>query len=355
MIQIKTERLILRPWRMEDAEDMYEYARDPAVGPNAGWKPHESLEESRETVRVFSDTSEKNLILAIEEKASGKVIGSVGIEEDGRREKVGFARSLGYVLAQSYWGRGLMTEAANAAIDYAFRELKIKLLSVDHYPYNDRSRRVIEKCGFHFDGRLRQATKLYNGEIQDLCCYSMTAAEYYLRDAKRRGLSLILPEETSLDKIGEYQAEWGEERIVPYGARRKEGQSLEEWLEYNIAAREKDPNGPEYSPSHTYFVVDEAGELLGAANLRHTLTEPLLHHGGHIGYGIRPSQRGNHYAPCMLALCLEKAKERGIDRVLVTCVEDNKASAATIEACGGVLENKVEYEGELFRRYWIDL
>ena len=354
MIRIETERLILRPWRMEDAKDMYEYARDPAVGPNAGWKPHETLEESREIVRIFSDTSGKNLILAIEEKASGKVIGSVGIEEDGRREKVDTARSLGYVLAQSHWGRGLMTEAANAAIDYAFREMKVKLLSVDHYPNNDRSRRVIEKCGFHCDGRLRQATKLYNGEIRDLCCYSMTAAEYYLRNAKKRGFSLILPEETTLDKIEAYQAEWGEERIVPGEAGRKEGISPVQWLEHNIAIRVYQSR-PDRVPSHMYYLTNEAGELLGVVTLRHTLDEILLHHGGHIGYGIRPAQRGKHYAPCMLALCLEKAKERGLDRVLITCVEENKASAATIEACGGVLENKVEFEGELFRRYWIDL
>jgi predicted acetyltransferase len=76
--------------------------------------------------------------------------------------------------------------------------------------------------------------------------------------------------------------------------------------------------------------------------------------GGHIGYGIRPSMRGRKLAPIMLALALKKAKAFGIKKALVTCDEWNQASAATIEACGGVLENIVLFEGERIKRYWID-
>lgn len=354
MKQIETDRLLLRPWHIEDAEELYEYAKDPAVGPNAGWKPHDSVEESREIIKMFIDPERIGVIFAIEEKESGKVIGSIGIEEDGRRPQVEGVFSLGYVLSQSCWGRGLMTEAVNAAVKYAFREWKAKLLSVNHYPENDRSRRVIEKCGFRPEGRLRQATQLYNGELRDLCCYSMTAAEYFLREAKKRGLSLVLPEEATLEQIADYQAEWGEERIVPGALAPKEGKSLEQWLEHDIAGRSWKAD-PMLVTSHTYLLTDGAGKLLGGIDLRHRLTEPLLRTGGNIGYGIRPSCRGKHYAPCMLALCLEKARERGMKRVLITCVEDNLASAATIEACGGILENKVEEEGTLFRRYWITL
>ena len=86
---------------------------------------------------------------------------------------------LGYVLAEPYWGRGLMTEAVKGMIKYAFEELNIDLLSVYHYPHNERSKRVIEKCGFHYEGTLRRASTIYNGRVFDDVCYSLTKEEYY--------------------------------------------------------------------------------------------------------------------------------------------------------------------------------
>ena len=208
MERIETARLILRPWQMEDAEDLYEYAKNPEVGPNAGWKPHDSIEESREIIKMFTAPEKPGVLFAIEEKENGKVIGSLGIEEDGRRPQVEGAFSLGYVLSQAFWGRGLMTEAV--------QNCHAKLFSVTHYPFNKRSRRVIEKSGFYYEGLLRQASRRYDGTVLDLCCYSMTAAEYYLLQAKKRGLFLILPEETTLEKIaersGSFPARWPRRR-----------------------------------------------------------------------------------------------------------------------------------------------
>ncbi len=351
---ITTQRIFLRSWRIEDAEDLFEYAKDPQVGPNAGWKPHDNEEESREVIRMFTDPQKPEMIFAIEDRESGKVIGSIGIGPDGRRPGVKTAWSLGYVLSRSYWGKGLMTEAAEAMIGYVFQTRKAVLLSIAHYPANNRSRRVIEKCGFRFEGTLSQAAILYSGDVRDLCCYSMTAAEYYLRQAKKRGLSLILPENAAREEIEAYWREWGESRIIPGVLERKEGESFAHWLEHSIAGRYYQEN-PRFVTSHTYFLTDRSGALLGGIDLRHRLNDPLLRTGGHIGYGIRPSCRGKHYAPCMLALCLKKAKELGIERVLITCLEANHASAAVIEACGGVLKNQIEEDGEIFRRYWITL
>ncbi len=177
-VRIETARLVLRPWRMEDAEDLYEYAKDPEVGLNAGWKPHDSLEESREIIKMFTDPEKPGILFAIEEKESGKVIGSLGIEEDGRRPNVDGVFSLGYALSHVFWGRGLMTEAVNAAADYVFQSLRASLFSVTHYPFNLRSKRVIEKAGFHYEGLLRQASCRFDGTVLDLCFYSMTSEEY---------------------------------------------------------------------------------------------------------------------------------------------------------------------------------
>lgn len=175
---IRTERLLLRPWRMEDAEDLYEYAKDPEVGKNAGWKPHDDLEESRKIIKMFTDPEKPGVLFAIEDKESGKVIGSLGIEEDGRRPGVKGAFSLGYALSHDFWGRGLMTEAVSVAIDYAFQICNAGIFTVTHYPFNQRSRRVIEKTGFHYEGLLRQSSCRYDGTVLDLCCYSITREEY---------------------------------------------------------------------------------------------------------------------------------------------------------------------------------
>src|SRR5699024_3883769 len=107
------------------------------------WKPHESLDESRGVVKNFIQSGE---VWAIEDKASHKVIGSIGLHKR-EREGYTFDRELGYALSRAFWGRGLMTEAASAIVDYAFAH-GVKTLLVAHFDFNDRSRRVIEKLGF---------------------------------------------------------------------------------------------------------------------------------------------------------------------------------------------------------------
>ena len=121
-VVLRTERLILRPWRMDDLNDFYEYASVDGVGQMAGWKPHESVEESRSILNMF--INEKKTF-AIEYE--GKAIGSLGIEEYSEAELSEYhdemGRELGFVLSKDYWGRGLMPEAVNAVIKYLFDSL----------------------------------------------------------------------------------------------------------------------------------------------------------------------------------------------------------------------------------------
>lgn len=103
----------------------------------------------------------------------------------------------------------------------------------------------------------------------------------------------------------------------------------------------------------TYWWVAEGETYLGAINLRHTLNDFLLRAAGHIGYGIRPSARGQGHATWALGAVLPHAGALGLDRVLVTCEDSNFASARTIENCGGVLEDVRDTELGRTRRYWI--
>ena len=110
-------------------------------------------------------------------------------------------------------------------------------------------------------------------------------------------------------------------------------------------------------PQSVFFLVRDGGYLIGSSRLRHSLTPMLENEGGHIGYDIRPSQRGKGYATLLLNLTLEEARGLGLTGVLVTCDETNIASARVIEKNGGKLINKVVADegGQLVRRYWIVL
>ena len=167
---------------------------------------------------------------------------------------------------------------------------------------------------------------------------------------------LIFPSPEIKNKYEEYIDEWQQanETIVPYFVdplRR----TFEKWLEdtYNGEFKETCPEN--FVPASTYFLVDDSGKILGATNIRHELNESLLITGGHIGYGIRPSERKKGYATEILALSLEQAKKFGIKKVLVTCDKDNIASAKTIIKNGGILENEIEHKGKIAQRYWIDI
>lgn len=172
---LETNRLILRPWKMTDLEDFYEYAKNPSVGPNAGWKPHTDKDMSGKVLKSFI---EKEEVLAIVYKENNKVIGSVGNHSDGKRDFDG-ARMIGYVLSEDYWGKGFMSEAVKRVITYLFEEENYELLSCYHYSFNNRSKRVIEKCGFKYEGTFRMASKRYDGRVCDDVCYSITKDEYY--------------------------------------------------------------------------------------------------------------------------------------------------------------------------------
>lgn len=355
METLSTKRLLLRPFTMDDLESFFLYASHPEVGPAAGWKPHESLEESADILEKWIAAGEEggDLVFALEEKGTGALIGSIGLHRDTHRAPNARCRMLGYCLSREHWGKGYATEAASAVLDYAFQRLRLRLVTVDHYTDNTRSRRVIEKCGFRYEGTLRQALQIYDGSCRDTCFYSMTAAEYCLLRAKQAGLSLLLPEEVSKEAFLSFHEEWGPDGPDNPGAMALKGRSYEQWLRDTVAMRLSPPEG--LVESTAYFFVDRGRRILGAIDLRHRLNEYLLRFGGHIGYGMRPSCRGKGLAPYMLALCLEKAKEQGAARVLVTCDDENAPSAKTIEACGGCLENKVGEGGRLTCRYWIDL
>ncbi len=156
---LETERLVLRPLVSDDIDDVYAYCSDPAVGPDAGWAPHRTREDSRMFVEVIA--SEPHVFGIFEKTgagtgATGPCIGSIGLIRDPQRRNVD-CLMLGYALARTAWGRGCMTEAADEMLRYGFEELGLGLITCTHYTFNDRSRRVIEKAGFVHEGTIHGA------------------------------------------------------------------------------------------------------------------------------------------------------------------------------------------------------
>lgn len=144
----ETERLILRPWCEEDASDLYMQAKDPQVGPAAGWPVHTSVENSREIIKTV--LSEKE-VYAVCSK-DGQPIGSIGLHLVGSTDTTDKQDEceLGYWIGREYWGQGLIPEAARAILAYAFEELGMSAVWCGHYDGNIKSRRVQEKLGFEY-------------------------------------------------------------------------------------------------------------------------------------------------------------------------------------------------------------
>ena len=174
---IETERLRLTSWQNteEDAQGLFLWASRPNVGPNAGWKPHASLEESRKILREMFIPGGDGY--AIRLKDTDEIIGNISVYEDTAREGVK-SMELGYALSDIYWGKGYMTEAAKRLVRYAFDELNLDVLMIRTSDTNMRSQRVIDKCGFRYEGTLRRAYKTYDNNLREVRCYSMLKEEY---------------------------------------------------------------------------------------------------------------------------------------------------------------------------------
>ena len=129
--------------------------------------------------------------------------------------------------------------------------------------------------------------------------------------------------------------------------------NFEYYIEH-LDTKENDENG--WVPDTTLFCLDKDRNIfVGAVNIRHVLNDALLRTGGHIGDGVRPSERRKGYATAMIALALEECKKLGIKKVLMTCDKNNIGSAKSIIRNGGVLENEIEEDGYIEQRYWIQL
>ena len=146
---LETNRLILRPWREDDAEELYKHAKDPEIGLPAGWPAHTSVENSREIIR---DMLSANETYAVCLKEDGKPIGSVGLKMGTATDMTECEDEceLGYWIGKKFWGQGLIPEASRELLRHAFEDLGMQTVWCGYYDGNQKSRRVQDKLGFKY-------------------------------------------------------------------------------------------------------------------------------------------------------------------------------------------------------------
>lgn len=165
-------------------------------------------------------------------------------------------------------------------------------------------------------------------------------------------LKLVKLENRYKQQLFDMLDEWNSagEKIIPYAIRKTDYHDFETYCR-NLEVKDARPN---LVPDSTFFCLDvERNIFVGAVNIRHYLNESLLLNGGHIGDGVRPSERRKGIATQMIHLALLECKRLGIEKVLMVCDKENIGSAKSIIKNDGILENEISVDGIIKQRYWI--
>ena len=162
---LETERLVLRPWSEEDAASLYEYAKDPDIGPIAGWPTHQSVEESMQIIKTVFKCDE---CYAICEKGTNAAIGAIALKLKGQTDLTerDDECEVGYWLGKPFWGRGYMPEAVRELLRHGFEELGMTTIWCAYYDGNVKSKRVQEKAGFVYHNTCEEVPVPLMNEIR---------------------------------------------------------------------------------------------------------------------------------------------------------------------------------------------
>lgn len=165
-MELNTERLLLRAWKETDAEDLYQYARDPDVGPAAGWPVHTGVDNSRDIIRTVLTAPETYAVCL---KENGRAIGSIGLKMGDSTDLTEERDEceLGYWLGKPFWGQGIIPEAGRELLRYAFEELGMQKVWCGWYVGNEKSRRAQEKLGFTYQFTKEGVELSLLGEVRD--------------------------------------------------------------------------------------------------------------------------------------------------------------------------------------------
>lgn len=173
---IRTNRLTLRPFAVDDAQAMFDHwASDEAVTRYLTWAPHASPEETRQLLSLWCASYESPSTYNWVMEYKGTPIGNISVVKLSETSEYA---ELGYCMSRAWWNRGLMSEAAKAVIDFLFSEVGVHRVEIAHAVQNPASGRVAQKCGLTLEGTKRESFRAADGAFLDIAFYGITRSEW---------------------------------------------------------------------------------------------------------------------------------------------------------------------------------
>ena len=328
--RLETHRLILRRYRIEDAEDMFSnWASDPEVTKFLTWPPHSSADVTRKILNSWISCYDDGGFFqwAIELKETGSVIGSIAVV---RLEEAISEAEIGYCLGRAYWGRGIMPEALRAVCDYLFDTAEINRICAGHDVNNPKSGRVMEKAGLQKEGVRRSGGKNNQG-ICDVACYALLRSDRAPNPVREKvPVTVRFARDEDLDRVNELRRQVNDLHVAGRSETFKPG-FCEELRDYLFTIR-KDPR-------QKIVVAETEGTVCGFAILNHITRpeNPFMFERDYLDideFGVDKECRRQGAASAMVRFIRDWTKEQGFSRLELNMWTFNRGALAFYEAAG---------------------
>ncbi len=329
--KIETHRLVLRPFRMEDADDMYSnWASDPLVTRYLTWPAHQSADVTRAVLTDWTSRygDGEYFNWAIECKENGQVIGSIAVVK--LDASVTGAAEIGYCVGRAYWGQGIMPEALRAVMDYLFDTVGLSRVWAGHDVRNPNSGRVMEKAGMKFEGVLRGAGRNNQG-ICDMAIYALLRDDREAREHKEAlAVTVRFAREDELDRVNELRRQVNELHVAGKPEVFKPGFCDELRNFVHVIFRD---------PEQRIAVAEQDGIICGFAVLHHINKpeNPFMYERDFLDideFCVDEAFRRRGVAKAMVSFILDYAKEKGFHRLELNMWSFNRGALAFYEAAG---------------------
>ena len=328
--RIETHRLILRPFRIEDAEDMFHnWASDPEVTRFLTWPTHTDAEVSRAVLNSWIPQYEDGVFFnwAIEWKENGSVIGNISVVRCIEETETA---DIGYCMSREYWGRGIMPEALRAVTDFLFDTVGVNRVTACHDVNNPKSGRVMQKAGLKFEGIMRGAGKNNLG-ICDEVRYGLLRSDREPKPVRgKAAVTVRFAREEELDSVNRLRRQVNDLHVAGKPEVFKPGFSDE--LRKYIYTIYKDPN-------QKIVVAELNGSLCGFAVLNHIIRPetPFMYVRDYLDvdeFCVDEDYRRQGVASALIGFIRDYAKEEGFDRLELNMWEFNRGALAFYETVG---------------------
>lgn len=329
--RIETHRLVLRPFTVGDAQDMFDnWASDPEVTKFLTWPTHTGVEVSRAVLTDWvSRYPDKNFYnWAIEWKETGRVIGNIAVV---KLNEAAEAADMGYCLGRAWWGRGIMPEALRAVTDFLFDIVGLNRVAACHDVKNPKSGRVMAKAGMKPEGILRGGGKNNLGICDEAWC-AITRGDREPEKEKKAPVQVTVrfAEDKDLERVNELRKQVNDLHVAGKPEVFKPGFG-DELRDYIHVIRD--------DPNKQIIVAEIGGKICGFAVLNHIdrPENPFMFERDFLDvdeFGVDEACRRQGAAAAMIRFIREYAKEKGFRRLELNMWEFNRGALAFYEAAG---------------------